>query len=99
MAGRPSTATTDDNIERVGDMVVLDRRLTIDEVANRLQISHGSAYEIIHNRLGFPKRWKKYIEKLGDYVEKWCYYKFSVFIEMNFVSVLRIIIDSPTYKK
>jgi hypothetical protein len=36
-AERPSTATTD-NIERVRDMVLLDRRLTIDEVANRLQI-------------------------------------------------------------
>jgi hypothetical protein len=38
VAGRPSTATTDDNIERVRDMVLLDRQLTIDEVANRLQI-------------------------------------------------------------
>jgi hypothetical protein len=54
-AGRPSTATTDDNIERVRDVVLLDRRLTIDKVANRLQIRHGSAYEIIHNRLGFHK--------------------------------------------
>ena len=35
-AGRPSTATTD--IECVRDMVLLDRRLTIDEVANCLQI-------------------------------------------------------------
>ena len=59
-AGHPSTSTTDDNIERVSDMVLLHRRLTIDEVANRLQISHGSAYELIHNRLGFHKfcaRW------------------------------------------
>jgi response regulator of citrate/malate metabolism len=54
-AGRLSTATTDNNIERVCDMVLLDRRLTIDEVANHLQISHGSAYKIIHNRLGFHK--------------------------------------------
>jgi transposase len=46
-AGRPSTTTTDDNFEGVRDMVLLDRRPTIDEVANRLQISHGSAYEII----------------------------------------------------
>ena len=41
-------------------MVLLDRRLAIDEVANRLRISHGSAYEIIHNRIGFHKdcaRW------------------------------------------
>jgi transposase-like protein len=52
-AGCPSTATTDDNIECVRDMVV--RRLTIDEVANHLQINHGSAYDIIHNRLGFHK--------------------------------------------
>jgi hypothetical protein len=34
--GRPSTAITDDNIERVRYMVLLDRRLTIDEVAYRL---------------------------------------------------------------
>ena len=59
-AGRLSTSTTDDNIERVRDVVLLDTRLTIEEVANRLQISHGSAYETIHNRLGFHRvcaRW------------------------------------------
>jgi hypothetical protein len=37
-AGRLSVVTTDDNIECVRDMVLLDRRLTADEVANRLQI-------------------------------------------------------------
>lgn len=41
-AGHPSTATTDDNIERVCDMVLLDRRPNINEVANHLQISHVS---------------------------------------------------------
>ena len=44
-------------------MVLLDRRLTIDEVANRLQISHGSAYEIIHNRLGFHKVCARWVTK------------------------------------
>ena len=39
--------------------------------------------------------WKKCIEKQGDNAEKWCYYKFSIFIEIKFVSVVRIIIDSP----
>jgi hypothetical protein len=28
-------------------MVLLGRRLTVDKAANRLQISHGSAYETI----------------------------------------------------
>ena len=32
--------------------------------------------------------WKKCIEKQGDYVKKWCYYKFSIFIEIKFVSVV-----------
>ena len=36
-AGRPPTATTDDHIERVRNMVLLDRRLNIFEVANLLQ--------------------------------------------------------------
>jgi hypothetical protein len=46
--GRLSTVTNGNN-ERVCDMVLLHRRLTTDEVANHLQISHGSAYDIIHN--------------------------------------------------
>ena len=41
------------------------------------------------------QRWKKCIEKQGDYVEKWCYCKFYIFIEIKFVSVVRIIIGSP----
>ena len=45
--GRPSTANT----ERARDMVLLDRRVTIDEVARVLQVSHSSAYELMHNIL------------------------------------------------
>ena len=45
----------------------------------------------------FVQRWKKCIEKHGDYVEKLCYCKFSIFIEIKFISVVRIIIDSTTY--
>ena len=43
------------------------------------------------------QRWKKWIKKQGDCVEKLCSHKFSIFIEIKFVSVVRIIIDSPTY--
>ena len=59
----PSTATTDNNIDRVHDMVLLHRWLSIDEVANLLYISHGSAYEIIHNRLGFHKVCARWVPK------------------------------------
>jgi hypothetical protein len=37
VAGRPSTVTTDDIAECVRDVVLLDRILTIDKVANRLK--------------------------------------------------------------
>ena len=186
-ARRPSTATTDDNTERVHDMILLDRRVTIDEVANHLQIigrlkpeirskhqgqlskgivllhdnarPHTAAHtvetlqklnfevlahppyspdlapsdchlfgplkealrgrrftsdqelkEAVHAWLAaqpktfysegikkFVQRWKKCIEKQGDYVEKWCYCKFYIVIEIKFVSVVRIVTDSPTY--
>ena len=45
----------------------------------------------------FVQGWKKCIEKQGDYVEKWCYCKFYIFIEIKFVSLVRIIIDSRTF--
>jgi hypothetical protein len=42
-------------------MVILDnRRVTIEEVADKLQINHVSAYEIVHHRFNFCKvtaRW------------------------------------------
>jgi len=36
-------------------MILQNRWVAIDEVAHQLQISHGSAYEIFHNRLAFHK--------------------------------------------
>ena len=54
-AGRPPTAITEDNIERARDMVLLDGLVTINEVAHVMLISHGSAYEMMHNKLGFHK--------------------------------------------
>jgi hypothetical protein len=54
-ARRLSTSITDTKTETVRDINLQNRRVAIDEVAHQLQISHGSAYEIIHNRLTFHK--------------------------------------------
>jgi transposase len=54
-ARRLSTFITDANMEQVCDMILQNRQVTTDEVAHQLQISHGSAYEISHNRLAFHK--------------------------------------------
>jgi hypothetical protein len=52
-ARRPFTSITDTKTESVGDMVLQNRRASFNEVGQELQISHGLAYEITHNRLVF----------------------------------------------
>ena len=37
--------------------------MIIDEVANHFEISHGSAYDTIHNRLGFRKVCARWVPK------------------------------------
>jgi hypothetical protein len=53
--GRQFTSITDADVEQVYVMILQNRQVTVDEVAHQLQIIHGSAYEIIHNRLAFHK--------------------------------------------
>ncbi|GFR09818.1 histone-lysine N-methyltransferase SETMAR [Trichonephila clavata] len=59
-AGRTRTATTDANVGKVDDMIRANRRITIDEVAEELGISHERAQNIIHDILRYRKvsaRW------------------------------------------
>ena len=62
-AGRPSTSTIDEKIQQAREMVLANRRVAIDEVACSLQISHGSAYQIIHDELGFHKLCARWVPK------------------------------------
>lgn len=50
---RSSTMTIDGNIEQARPLILNSWQLIINELANQLQVSHGSVYEIIHNRLRF----------------------------------------------
>ena len=56
----PSTATTQENIDRIHQMVMNDRRLTISHLANVISISRERVENILHNKLGMSKvsaRW------------------------------------------
>ena len=44
-------------------MILENRRVAIDEVENHFEISHGSAYDIIHNSLGFRKVCARWVPK------------------------------------
>jgi len=52
-SGRLSTSTTDEKLEESRAIILTDRRVTIEEMALQLCISHGTAYSLVHDILGF----------------------------------------------
>ena len=58
--GRPSTSTSEENVKAVQDLVEKHCRITIDEIATIIKISHESAFSILTDHLGLSKlsaRW------------------------------------------
>ena len=53
--GRPSTSTTDENVEKVKEMVMNHRRITIRDVADDVGISIGSCHKIFSNVSGMKR--------------------------------------------
>jgi hypothetical protein len=53
-SGRPTTATTIQNEERARELILQNRRVTVEGTEN-LNISTGSAYSIVHNNLSSMK--------------------------------------------
>ena len=53
--GRPSTITTDENIEAVELIVMDDRQISIRHVAFELSIPTTTVYEIVSNHLDMKK--------------------------------------------
>ncbi|UYV85141.1 hypothetical protein LAZ67_X004711 [Cordylochernes scorpioides] len=54
-AGRPSTSTTDEKINEVEKMILANRRITVREVAEDLNISIGSCHSNFINDLGMRR--------------------------------------------
>lgn len=63
-SGRPSTSRTDDNVERVRQMVRGDRRLTVRMIASELAVNHDCVWKIITEDLGMRKICAKMVPKL-----------------------------------
>ena len=58
-SGRPSSAVNPGNSDEVEKLIRDDRRITVDDIAERVGVTHGSAVNIV-NELGFAKvcaRW------------------------------------------
>ena len=53
-AGRPKTMVTATNAAHVEEMVMANRRISINEISERLNISSGSVHTIIHDHYLLP---------------------------------------------
>ena len=63
-SGRPSTATTQENIDRIHQMVMNDRQLIISHLANVISISRERVENILHNELGMSKVSARWVPRL-----------------------------------
>ncbi|UYV80443.1 K02A2.6-like [Cordylochernes scorpioides] len=63
-AGRPSSSTTDEKINEVEKMILANRRITVREVAEDLNISIGSCHSIFINDLGMRRVAAEFVPKL-----------------------------------
>ena len=59
----PSISTCEEKTMQVQRMILANRCITIDEMAQSLQISFGSAQEIIHEILGYNKVFAWWVPK------------------------------------
>ena len=54
-SGRPVDVSTPEAVQAVEDLIKSDRRVTLDEIATKLDISHGTVYAIVREKLHFSK--------------------------------------------
>ena len=62
--GRPREARTNQTIARVEELILADRRMTVDDIAAEVGISHGTAHNIIHDELKFRKVSCRWVPKM-----------------------------------
>lgn len=62
--GRPSTSKTDDNIEKIGNLIRSDRRLSIRAIAETVRIDKESVRQILHNNFNMQKVCAKMVPKI-----------------------------------
>ncbi|KAF7282540.1 hypothetical protein GWI33_002404 [Rhynchophorus ferrugineus] len=54
-SGLPKYVVTDENIKKIHKMILIDRKLKLDQIADTLKISSESLHHIIHEYLCMRK--------------------------------------------
>lgn len=68
--GSSITSKTDENVEKVKEIVMENRRITIREVADDVGISVGSCHTIFSDILGMKRVAAKFVPKLINFEQK-----------------------------
>ena len=63
-SGRPSTSTDPKTVARAAQLLEVDRRRTLEEIADVCGISYGSAQTIVTQHLGMNKVCARWVPKL-----------------------------------
>jgi histone-lysine N-methyltransferase SETMAR len=61
--GRPVSVTSETVKQQIEQRIHDYRRVTIDEIAVEFNMSHGSAYSIVHDDLGYRKLCSKWVAR------------------------------------
>ncbi|KAL7632954.1 UNVERIFIED_CONTAM: hypothetical protein RMT77_016664 [Armadillidium vulgare] len=62
--GAPKTATTEDNVTKILDLLLADRRLKVREIAETVGISKDRVDHILHEVLGMRKLSARWVPRL-----------------------------------
>lgn len=62
--GAPKTATTENNVTKIHDLVLADRRLKVCEIAETVAISKDRVGHILHENLGMRKLSARWVPRL-----------------------------------
>ena len=82
-SGRPSSAVNPGNSDEVEELIGDDRRITTDDIAECVGVSHGSAVNIV-NGLGFAKVCARWVPRqLLDFHKQACFEACSELIECH----------------
>ena len=69
-SGKPSTATTNEKINKIKGWMTVSRKLTIREIAEEFNIAYWSAQEILFNDLGLRGVAAKLVPKVLNFMQK-----------------------------
>lgn len=63
-SGRPIEVNTPENVEKIHDMVLADRRVKVREIVDAIGISYGSVVSILNDQLGLRKLSARWVPRL-----------------------------------